>query len=142
MIVFNRNSENSAVIRVSRMAWYRFPPLVVYGLICYLSSKPVSDFPSGIPDIIPHVVEFFLLSYFFLRMFRNPLRRRQMVFSFFFLLMLAFLDEIHQLFVPTRVFSLVDLAYDLLGIVSGMLFAVRLKNIAETTQKRNASQVH
>lgn len=42
------------------------------------------------------------------------------------LLLLAALDEFHQYFIPTRYFSLKDLFADLLGIMTGIGWYVKL----------------
>lgn len=135
MPLSSRNPEKRFRSRAFRIIARKFSPLAVYGLIFYLSSRPASDFPGGIPDIIPHFLEFFLLSFLFMRMFDRPPTRRQAMAGFPVLLTLAVLDETHQLFVPTRFFSVLDLLYDLMGIVAGRLVYFCLENVTDTGQQ-------
>jgi VanZ family protein len=94
--------------------------LLVYAGIFLLSSLPAGSLPSSIPDIIPHGAEFFVLAFFFIQVFSRPSHLPTLVPAFFLLAVLGLLDEVHQLSVPGRVFSLLDLLYDLLGALAGM----------------------
>ncbi len=100
-----------------------FLPLVLWGgFIFYLSSIPGSDIPSSSP-VIPYLVHFFLFSvltvFYFLPFvlfqdYRDMEKiRRNMVILFVF----AFTDELHQLWVEGREFSMWDFLTDSLGIV-------------------------
>lgn len=113
------------------------PPVLVYTLIFYLSSRPASSFPKLVPDIVPHFIEYFILSYFFARMFlynkknhkkspdNNPLLSKTLnktiIACFLILFVLAFLDELHQYYVPSRFFELKDLFVDSIGIITGVM---------------------
>ena len=109
---------------------FRYAPFIfVYTIIFYLSSRTVSELPSGIPDIVPHFIEYFVLSFLFMRIVRET-DTKKILFSLLFLLLLAVLDEVHQLFVPTRHFSLMDIVYDLAGIITGIyLYKIKLNYI-------------
>jgi VanZ family protein len=100
--------------------------LGIYALISLLSSLPSGSLPSGIPDFIPHFLEYAALGFFFVQVFRRPSQRSAMALAFFVVAILAILDEWHQLSVPGRVFSLLDWAYDLAGGLSGLVFFVLL----------------
>jgi len=108
-------------IRVKNLLTLYFPPIAVYGIIFYFSSQGASSLPGNIPDIIPHFGEYFWLSFFFVRIFKKPITPRIAALSAGVLFFLAFLDELHQYFVPTRFFTLSDLAADALGIVVGII---------------------
>ncbi len=97
------------------------PFALVYSIIFYMSGRTVSELPSGIPDIIPHFIEFFLLSFLFMRIVKNG-GSKKLFLSLLFLLLLSVLDEVHQLFVPTRNFSVKDILFDLIGIIAGISF--------------------
>lgn len=100
------------------------PPVLMYGLIFFLSSMRSSQFPQpllGIPDAVPHFGEYFLLAFLIRRIFSGPSDWRTALSSVSIPLLLGFLDELHQHFVPTRSFSAVDLVYDLLGISAALL---------------------
>jgi len=103
---------------------YYFPPVLMYGLICFLSSMRTSQFPrslTGIPDAVPHFGEYFLLAFLIRRIFTGRSGWRVALSSFSIPMLLGFLDELHQHFVPTRTFSAMDLVYDLLGISAALL---------------------
>ena len=94
--------------------------LLIYALITLLSSLPSGSLPSGVPDFIPHASEFFLLGFFFIQVFPAPGRRPTMAVALLLLAGLGLLDEWHQLFVPGRVFSLLDWLYDISGALAGL----------------------
>jgi VanZ family protein len=107
--------------------------LLVYAAISLLSSIPARSLPSGIPGWIPHGGEYFLLAFFFIQAWARPRRTATLAAAFILLAGLGLLDEWHQLFVPGRVFSLLDWLYDMLGSAVGMaaflLFAkTRIRN--------------
>jgi VanZ family protein len=100
------------------------PPVLMYGVIFFLSSMRISQFPStlqGIPDVVPHFGEYFLLTLLIRRIFAGRPGGRAVLPSFLIPVLLGFLDEVHQHFVPTRSFSAMDLVYDLLGIAAALL---------------------
>ena len=92
------------------------------------SHLPSSRLPSGIPDVIPHFIEYGVLAFFFIRMFGQKINVRIFFSSLVFLLCLAALDEFHQYFVPSRFFSLKDLAVDGLGILVGIGVYIKLSS--------------
>ncbi len=99
---------------------FRYVPFVfVYSSIFYLSSRTVSELPSDIPDIIPHFIEYFVLSFLFMRIVRS-VEKKNILLSLIFLLLLAVLDEVHQIYVPTRIFSMKDVLVDSTGIIAGL----------------------
>jgi VanZ family protein len=98
--------------------------VAIYALIFLLSSLPAGSLPSGIPDYIPHFLEYAALAFFLVQVFRRPGQRSAMAAAFLLAALLAILDEWHQRSVPGRVFSLLDWAYDLAGALAGIV-AVR-----------------
>jgi VanZ family protein len=94
--------------------------LAIYSGIFLLSSLPAKSLPSGIPDVIPHSLEFFVLAFFFIQIFLSPGRPATMALALFLLAVMGLLDECHQLSVPGRVFSLLDLLYDTFGAMAGI----------------------
>jgi len=95
--------------------------LLIYAAISLLSSLPARSLPSGIPDWIPHGGEYFLLAFFFIQAWARPRRASTLAVAFFLLAALGMLDEWHQLFVPGRVFSLLDWLYDMIGVLAGLI---------------------
>lgn len=94
--------------------------LLIYASISLLSSLPARSLPSGIPDFIPHGIEYALLGFFFIQAFSAPRRPATLALAITLLALLGLLDEWHQLFVPGRFFSLLDWLYDMLGTAAGM----------------------
>ena len=118
--------------------------LLIYLVIYLLSSLPAASLPSHIPDFIPHFLEYFALAFFFIQVFARPNHRRALTTGFFILAVLGLLDECHQLFVPGRVFSLLDWLYDSIGALAGLaafLMLNRQKKVIrdETETQRNSS---
>lgn len=95
--------------------------LLIYSFISLLSSLPARSLPSGIPDWIPHGGEYFLLAFFFIQAWARPRRATTLAAALMLLAGLGLLDEWHQLFVPGRVFSLLDWLYDVIGAAAGMI---------------------
>lgn len=108
--------------------WWRYlPPVIIYTVIFYLSSRPASTFPDVVPDIIPHFIEYLVLAYFSIRVFGKNLTWKQIVGCSAALLFLAVLDELHQYYVPTRFFELKDILVDLTGILTGIFLYMKIK---------------
>ncbi len=104
--------------------FYRFwlPVLLVAGLIFILSSFPLL-FPPGpriwFFDELAHMIEYGILGYFLGRAFlkgSTPFFQRSFqVWAVSVAILYGFTDEIHQLFVPLREASSVDLVFDGIG---------------------------
>ncbi|HOW45791.1 MAG TPA: VanZ family protein [Candidatus Aminicenantes bacterium] len=114
--------------------------LLVYAAIFALSSLPSSRLPSGIPDILPHAAEYALLAFFLVQVFAAPRRRAAQAFTLLLAGLLGLLDEAHQLLTPGRVFSLLDILYDVLGAMIGLAVFLIFspKNPPEPSDSRDA----
>ncbi len=115
----------------SRRAWAL---VVLYaGLIFCFSSLPGDSVPSPFShaDIVFHVLEYypfgFLLVLAVMRTF-GRLDRRALLFFVFVIVLYALSDEIHQIFVPERTFSLIDWVFDCLGSAAGALSLLWLRS--------------
>jgi len=113
-----------------RSLWLRLklflPPVFLMGLIFYLSSRPAfavspEDWLNFLFFKSLHFLEYFLLFIFWYRAFKNtsvgvsPLWGSALIaFSW------SVVDEIHQLYVPSRQGHLRDIAIDTLGILFGL----------------------
>ena len=82
-----------------------------------LSEKTGIKFYSITPYIY-HMLEFGLLSFLFWRALKNSNSENPHIHAISFSILYAIFDEIHQIFVPTRVFSFIDISFNVLGILS------------------------
>lgn len=94
--------------------------LLIYGIIFLMSSLPASSLPSGVPDFIPHGIEYALLGFFFIQVFAAPRKPATLALALLLLALLGLLDEWHQLSTPGRMFSWLDVLYDGLGASLGL----------------------
>ncbi len=62
-----------------------------------------------------HIAEYFGLSLLTYRLFLHLQLGKPTLFAIAFSILFGVLDEVHQSFVPTRIFSLMDFGYDTLG---------------------------
>jgi VanZ family protein len=105
------------------MSWRDFKkywvPVVLYaGFIFYVSSIP-SPVPATRIDLsVLHVPMFFALSYLIARAASAHAwagERTAIATAILFTAAYGVLDELHQLYVPGRTFSYLDIGFDLLG---------------------------
>jgi len=97
---------------------YLLPILIWCSIIFYLSSIPLVGKPVGIriSDKLLHTVEYFPLAFLLLRAFYNSrFKIGAYWFGILFTILYGISDEVHQLFVPGRIFSLLDILFDSLG---------------------------
>lgn len=95
-------------------------------LIFYLSSLPNETLRSIGPNvntILAHIVEYAILGFLISRVATQLAGNFYAIFSFSFLFSLGYgvLDEIHQLFVPTRYCTVVDVYANAVGSLAGVL---------------------
>ncbi len=114
--------------------------LLVYAVIFAFSSLPSSQLPSGVPDVLPHAAEYALLAFFLVQASARPRRRASLARALLLAALLGLLDEAHQLLTPGRVFSLLDVAYDVIGASIGLAVFLILspKNPPEQSDSRDA----
>jgi len=88
--------------------------------IFFVSSLTFGGKPSLGFNIIPilyHFLAFFFLTFFLLISLVQGKKRNLFFLGIIFAILYSFSDEIHQLFVPTRTFTVFDLMIDLSGIL-------------------------
>jgi len=115
---------------------YWVPAVLWMGVIFYFSTLPESATPGRdiLPDKVCHAGEYFILGFFILFALQ---RTTQVRFSTSFWITLAWgavyglSDEIHQLYVPTRQFDVMDIAADVSGIVVLFLILWVLQRLGE-----------
>ncbi|MFQ5574965.1 MAG: VanZ family protein [Terriglobia bacterium] len=94
--------------------------------IFFLSSRPITDYPQVVPDYVAHLVEYSLLAALLWRALEAHVKGAGALAGAVVLTTFSYglTDEIHQLFVATRTFSLFDLAVDTLAAVATVVAAV------------------
>lgn len=101
------------------------------GLMFYFSSLNGDSigFVSIWPSIIYHFFIFSLFGFlFYISLSKKIPNNKRILLSLSTGLVIAILDEIHQIFVPLRNPSLLDIGIDFLGINLGVIFNLNLRN--------------
>lgn len=98
---------------------YWFPVIIYTGIIFYFSSLP-NPLPQGLPtfnymDLLLHSAEYLILSILLLRALLHYTASHPYAFSIAIAALYGITDEIHQLFVPGRVFAVSDMIADAAG---------------------------
>jgi VanZ family protein len=102
--------------------YYWLPVLVYAGLIFYFSS--LYEIPTMMIKIIPqtliwHMIEYAILSILLFRAFINSkndnFRNNTILLAILIASLYGITDEIHQFFVPGRIFSYFDMMFDFVG---------------------------
>jgi len=107
-------------------------PVVIWcGLIFYLSSIPnLRTAPDPLWDEIIrssiHGLFYAILYLLFFRALNFGRREKDLWTPFFLGALYSLSDELHQFFVPTRVFQFKDLFVDVLGVSLGLLIVWKL----------------
>ena len=103
---------------------YWLPAILFMILIFYLSSRPVSGWIRSLPVIIgfkvAHMIEFGLLFYLFRSAILETMTLKRwevFVLSLILTVLYGISDELHQLFVPYRTATLIDVFADGVGAV-------------------------
>lgn len=111
---------------MKKFLWYWAPVLLYAGAIFYFSSIPITGLPgpgpAAIRDKYWHLAEFFVLAVLILRAWRGYGWRNAYYFAVLLTIGYGALDEVHQLFVPGRVGSVVDVVMDGAGAVGILIF--------------------
>ncbi|MHA1292711.1 MAG: VanZ family protein [Promethearchaeota archaeon] len=109
------------------------PAIIIAGVIFYFSSipNPLATVPSG-PTLeidinsILHLCEYGLLSFLVAFGFREKTKD---IYLISITIIYAFLDEVHQYFVPNRFFDIYDIITDSIGVILGFLAYIILEKI-------------
>lgn len=113
-------------MRIKNFLYYWLPALLYAGLIFYLSSLPQPLPEGGLEfqrkDLVLHALEYFVLSALLLRAFLYSSVKRQYLYAILFSALYGISDEVHQLFVAGRVFSVYDIIADAVGACLVLLF--------------------
>jgi VanZ family protein len=109
---------------------YWLPVLFWAGLIFYLSSVPnLKTAPDPVWDNLfrnfSHLIFYFIFSLLWIRGLRLMPRPQKYFWALLLVFFYSLSDEIHQSFVPTRNFQVLDLVIDNLGSVLAVFLIVR-----------------
>jgi VanZ family protein len=106
------------------------PVFFFAGVIFYFSSFPGQAVPHLFPgsDKVAHFLEYIPFGFFMARALalKSPAAKKADLWLRFFLfaLLYALSDEVHQLFVPGREFSPLDIFFDMMGASLGKVFYI------------------
>lgn len=126
--------------------YLRCVPAIIFGCIIFYVSSLSNPFPAGPPrppDIfelkvnpndIMHICEFALFGFLIAFGFLKKVKSRYVIS---FAVVYAFLDEVHQYFVPSRYFDLYDFLLDSIGVIMGFLIYFSLIYIISRVKKND-----
>lgn len=106
------------MLKLSLFYWL---PVVIYAAFIYYFSSlsALPDLGGNYSDKVIHIIEYFLLGALLLRAIRKTSPQARLSTCLFFTVSICFLygvsDEVHQLFVPTRELSVLDIFADIAG---------------------------
>ena len=111
------------------------------GIIFYLSSLSIVSIkgPGGgfaFSDELQHLVMFSGLAFLVFRGVVKTFRKDHVVVTLIISTLYGLSDEIHQIFVDGRFFSLLDLLFDFLGSVIGIVIGMTFYSIIKTIKRR------
>ena len=113
---------------MKKLLLYWIPLIIYLVLIFYFSSLPRIELVEVIPQIILkdkllHVIEYSILSILFYRTFNQykNIKAITVQLAITFTIIYGLTDEFHQLFVPGRFFSIIDLLADSIGSCSVLI---------------------
>jgi len=107
-------------------------PVIIYVVLIFLISSlhkvPTTGVPSliGVEDKVFHLFEYAILAFLLLRaLTTTSYSKYAFPLAVAIAILYGFSDEVHQLFVPGRSFSVLDLLFDSIGGAS--IFLLKLK---------------
>jgi VanZ family protein len=137
-------ARESRSARAGRLASLALPPLLLMGLIWFLSSQPDLTTGLGLADLIGrkvvHAVSFGLLALLWWRVLRERLAAMALPVAAAIALAYGAVDEYHQAFVPGRTGSPVDVAIDALGVAVAALLLLRRRRPGRGAEPATASR--
>ncbi len=106
-------------MNTKQLLWYWTPVGIYAGIIWYFSSLSIVPQPPSIATIsdkVKHILEFFLLA---ILLYRAIYHTVSVKYSYLLTILLTsiygVIDEIHQGFIPGRIFSSLDMLADAVG---------------------------
>ena len=129
--------------------YLRCVPAIIFACIIFYISSLSAPFPQRPPEPsilelkvswndILHICEFALFAFLIAFGFIGKIKSRYLIL---FAIIYAFLDEVHQYFVPNRYFDLYDFILDSIGVLLGFLMYLSLVKILDRlNEKYNEGQ--
>jgi len=77
----------------------------------------IKPFFMSISDIIYHILEYMVLGFLLYRALLKSEFKNAIALAIIIAILYGFIDEIHQLFVPSRIFSLLDVLSNSFGAI-------------------------
>ncbi len=119
-------------------------PAIIFACIIFYYSSLSAPFPERPPEPailelkvnwndILHICEFALFAFLIAFGFLGKIKSRYLIL---FAIIYAFLDEVHQYFVPNRYFDLYDFILDSIGVFLGFLIYLSLLTILNRLNKK------
>ena len=114
-------------MNLKRQIVYWLPVYIYMGGIFYFSSLSyisisVGLTSIGLSDIFQHALEYSFLGFLLARGFNNSkFKKKFLILSIVLAGFYGISDEIHQFFVPGRIFSLLDIITDFTGGILGVI---------------------
>lgn len=113
--------QGFALTGTSKLFRYWLPVFLYAALIFYFSSLPSTFVPplfAGFDKIV-HFFEYLPLGFLVSRALDAGFKKNIFLITLSLVFFYGLSDEIHQLFVATRQFSLMDLTFDIIGASAG-----------------------
>ncbi|UCG27992.1 MAG: VanZ family protein [Bacteroidales bacterium] len=120
------SSKHLVILKYLFWTW-----LVLILIVSSVPDLPVQELSSGDSpvrlDYILHLIEYFILVSLLLFWRAGPdhrIKYRFIVPAFLVIMVIASLDEYHQVWIPGRTFNPMDMYYNYAGVVTGMFFSL------------------
>jgi len=116
------------------------PGFLIAGIIIYFSSlpNPLPPVPRELLDLdintILHMCEFATFAFFVAFGFFHKIKIEYLLI---FTIVFAFLDEVHQYFVPNRFFDVYDVIVDSVGVILGFIAYIFLFKLREKFNQKD-----
>ena len=125
--------------------YLRILPAIIFACIIFYFSSLSAPFPERPPEPailelkiswndILHICEFALFAFLIAFGFISKIKSRYLIL---FAIIYAFLDELHQHFVPNRYFDLYDFILDSIGVFLGFLIYLALVKIINRLNEKS-----
>ncbi len=113
-------------MKIKEFFYYWLPVIVYMGFIFFMSGRSsipiVSEIKINYFDLVEHLIEYFILAVLLIRLTINSNLNKPFLTAIIISVAYGVLDEVHQLYVPGRIFSFFDMIADAVGSVLVVIF--------------------